>query len=75
MDLLERKASDQKSWSGFYQRNAPLNSIPWMHRDLCDLASQFSIRILLKERTLNHFETQASLLTSTYAKLVILLMV
>ena len=27
MDLLEKNATDQKSWSGFSQRNAPLMSI------------------------------------------------
>ena len=31
-----------------------LNSVLFMHRDLCDLGSQILIRILPKERTLSH---------------------
>ena len=35
----------------YFQRNAPWNSVPFMHRDFCDLGSQIQIQILLKERT------------------------
>ena len=31
-----------------------LNSVLFMHRDLCDLGSQILIRIFPKERTLSH---------------------